>query len=110
MGVLPQHRTAFNDLSPADRSKFYGELLIEIARGRISMSANDDLSDIMIDRFLPITTALKESDFIENLYEIYRSSQLVWNSIALRLSETPQLSRSSLTPSSDTPPAPTPPK
>jgi hypothetical protein len=106
-GVLEEHRAAFDALSQSERAQFYGQLAVETARARISFNANQELSDISIYKQLPITDDLTESKFIDGLTQIYQSGVIIWNTIALRLSEIPVLRQVSLTPGAEGPSGPT---
>ena len=98
-GVMPEHRKAFDAMSKSEKSEFYGQLALETARARISFTANDQLSDISINKSLPITSKLTESDIIDGLSQVYQSGVVIWNTIALRLSESPVLKQ--LSPATD---------
>src|ERR1700682_4547443 len=95
IGVLPEDRAAFEALSTEEMSEFYSHLALETARARISFNANHDLSDVTINKQIPITNRLSESDIIESLNDIYLSAVVIWNTTALRLSESPKLTQPS---------------
>lgn len=102
-GVMPDHRKAFDAMSQSEKSQFYGQLALETAKSRISFNANPELSDIIINKHFPITNNLTESDIINGLTQVYQSGVIIWNTIALRLSESPILKQLSLTPNAEGP-------
>jgi hypothetical protein len=78
-------------VSESDKSQFYGQLALETARARISFNANAQLSDIIISKHFPITNELSESAIIEGLTQVWQSAVVIWNTIALWLSESPEI-------------------
>ena len=73
-------------VSESNKSQFYGQLALETARARISFNGNAQLSDIIISKHFPTTNELSESAIIEGLTQVWQSTVVVWNTIALRLS------------------------
>jgi len=105
-GVIEENMSAFERLSQSERSQFYRELALETARARISFNW-EDLTNITINRYIPITDRLSESEVIETLNDIYLSAVVIWNTTALRLSESPRLTQPPLAPAPTLPSGPT---
>lgn len=97
-----------NGLNPQQRREFYTALTLEIAKARIQINGRD-VDNISLDRLVPITNQLSESEVLESLSEIQMSVVVIQNTLTLWLSPNPNLAQLSPTEATETPPVLTPP-
>jgi len=106
--VSPRQRVAFDALSESERQEFYGQMRLETARAKILFYTDASLDQVSIEKWIPITSKLTASSFVEAINEMYFSANIIWATIALRFGERPQLTQPSSTPDTEaSPPLPT---
>ena len=86
-GIDDRRREAFNNLSNSERDEFYARLTLETARAKIAFYPDESLNEVSIVKWIPITSKLTESVFVDGIVEIYFSAQVIWTTIALQFGE-----------------------
>lgn len=89
-GIADRHREAFNKLSKSERDEFYARLNLEVARTKIAFFPDASLNQVSIIKWIPITSKLTESVFVDGIGEIFFSAHVIWTTIALQFGERPE--------------------
>jgi hypothetical protein len=88
--MTTEQRETFNALSEAEKEKFYRQLALETAKAKIRFFSDASLSEVRIDKGIPITSKLAAADVIDAISEIYFSATIIWNTIAFHLGGRPE--------------------
>jgi len=88
--MTTEQRESFNALSGPEKEKFHRQLALETAKAKIQFYSDPSLSEIRIDKGIPITSKLAAADVIDGISEIYFSAIIIRNTIAFHLGGTPE--------------------
>lgn len=88
-GITAEQRVAYDKLTADERTRFYAELSLEVARAEITFTSEQELATVRIEKWIPITPRLSASDVLEALNEIHFSTMIIWAYVALRLGSKP---------------------
>jgi len=88
--MTTEQRESFNALSGPEKEKFYRELALETAKAKIRFYSDASLSEVRIEKGIPITSKLAAADVVDGMTEIYFSATIIWNTIAFHLGGRPE--------------------
>jgi len=104
--MTAEQRESFNALSGPEKEKFYRQLALETAKAKIRFYSDPSLSEVRIEKGIPITSKLAAADVVDGISEIYFSATIIWNTIAFHLGGRPEHTPPSSTPDREALPRP----
>jgi hypothetical protein len=84
-GVLPSQQEAFDKLSEIERTELINLLFLEAARAKFIFNYDAELKRIEILKWIPITSKLNQSSFMDALTEVQFAANVIWFTISLRI-------------------------
>jgi hypothetical protein len=98
IAIAPKYRPAFESLTPGKKTEFFTQLYLETARAKTALYTDESMTNVSVEKWLPITPRMKDSDFLTALNDFDFSIRVVYTTIDLYLGRQPSLKPPSSTP------------